>query len=52
MKIFFAVLAAFCAFCTLAEPDAESRKNFAFNLAVAVFGIVALYIIELVVLLA
>ena len=52
MKIFFAVLAAFCAFCMLAEPDENSRKNFAWNCATAVLGIVALYVMELVVLLA
>ena len=49
MKIFFAIMAAFCAFGMIGEPDPNSRKNFSFSFIAAVFGIVALYAIEWVV---
>lgn len=49
MKICFALMAVWCLFGMIAEPDPNSRKNFAFSFVATVFGIVALYIIERVV---
>lgn len=49
MKFFFALMAMFCAFGMLAEPDTNSRKNFAFSFIATVFGIIALCLIERVV---